>query len=292
MDSTSLLEVALGAARAAVAVHRRYLGRVAVEDWSEKGVADFVSHVDREAEAEIVARIGAAFPDHRVLAEEAATAPGGSARVPAAEWLWIVDPLDGTTNFLHAFPVFSASIGVAHRGELVAAAVVHGGTGEAFTASRGGGAFLDGRRIHVSSVDTLRLALVGTGFPYRYVDSIPAYLRQLDAVLRNVAAVRRPGSAALDLCNVACGRFDLFWEQRLAPWDVAAGTLVVREAGGVVTDLAGDAGAVLGGDSILAGNPLLHEELRRLLARAETPAPPPGYGADTPADAPADTLQE
>ncbi len=289
MDSTSLLEVALGAARAAAAVHQRYLGRVAVEDWSEKGAADFVSHVDREAEAEIVARITAAFPGHRILAEEAATAPGGSAAIPAAEWLWIVDPLDGTTNFLHAFPVFSASIAVAHRGELVAAAVVHGGTGEAWTATRGGGAFLDGRPVQVSRLDTLRLALVGTGFPYRYLESIPAYLRQLDAVMRNVAAVRRPGSAALDLCQVAAGRYDAFWEQRLAPWDVAAGTLIVREAGGVVTDLAGDAAAVLAGGSILAGNPTLHEELRRLLARAETPAPPPGYGAHTPA---ADTRQE
>ncbi len=289
MDSTSLLEVALGAARAAAAVHQRYLGRVAVEDWSEKGAADFVSHVDREAEAEIVARITAAFPGHRILAEEAATAPGGSAAIPAAEWLWIVDPLDGTTNFLHAFPVFSASIAVAHRGELVAAAVVHGGTGEAWTATRGGGAFLDGRPVQVSRLDTLRLALVGTGFPSRYLESIPAYLRQLDAVMRNVAAVRRPGSAALDLCQVAAGRYDAFWEQRLAPWDVAAGTLIVREAGGVVTDLAGDAAAVLAGGSILAGNPTLHEEVRRLLARAETPAPPPGYGAHTPA---ADTRQE
>ncbi len=285
------MEVALDAARAAVAVHRRHVGRVPVEDWSEKGAADFVSHVDREAEAEIVARITAAFPDHEILAEEAATAAGAARRgsLAQADWLWIVDPLDGTTNFLHAFPVFSASIAVAHRGELVAGAVVHGATGESWTASRGGGAFLDGRRLHVSAIDTLRLALVGTGFPYRYLDSIPAYLRQLDGVMRSVAAVRRPGSAALDLCHVASGHYDAFWEQRLAPWDVAAGTLLVREAGGVVTDLAGDPGAVLDGGSVLAGNPLIHQQLRNLLGRTETPGSPPGYGSHPPA---ADTPQE
>ncbi len=285
------MEVALDAARAAVAVHRRHVGGVPVEDWSEKGAADFVSHVDREAEAEIVARITAAFPDHQVLAEEAATAAGAPRRgnIAQADWLWIVDPLDGTTNFLHAFPVFSASIAVAHRGELIAAAVVHGATGESWTATRGGGAFLDGRRLHVSGIDTLRLALVGTGFPYRYVDTIPAYLRQLDAVMRSVAAVRRPGSAALDLCHVAAGHYDAFWEQRLAPWDVAAGTLLVREAGGVVTDLAGDPGAVLDGGSVLAGNPFIHQQLRKLLAPTETPGSPPGYGSHTPE---ADTPQE
>ncbi len=290
MDYRSLMQVALDAARAAVAVHRRYLGRVAVEDWSEKGAADFVSHVDREAEAEIVARITAAFPEHAILAEEAATAPGAARLDPRnAEWLWIVDPLDGTTNFLHAYPVFSASIAVAQRGQLLAGAVVHGATGETWTATRGGGAFRDGQPVHVSSVDTLRLALVGTGFPYRYIETIPAYLRQLDAVMRSVAAVRRPGSAALDLCHVASGHYDAFWEQRLAPWDVAAGTLIVREAGGIVTDLAGDPTAVLAGASILAGNPLIHAELQEVLARSETPGAPTGYASHTPA---ADIPQE
>ena len=284
MDYSSLVEVALDAARAAVAVHRRHLGQVRVEDWSEKGVADFVSHVDRDAEAEIVARIRAACPAHEILAEEAATAPGGagSGAIRAAEWLWIVDPLDGTTNYLHGFPAFSASIAVAHRGELVAAAVVHGTTGQAFTATRGGGAFRDGEAIRVSRVEQLRLASIGTGFPYRYVESIPAYLRQIDAVMRHAGGVRRPGSAALDLCHVACGQYDAFWEQRLAPWDVAAGTLIVREAGGLVTDLAGDPAAVLAGGAILAGNPALHAQLRSLLAGTETPGAAPGYAAHTP----------
>ncbi|HEX9108599.1 MAG TPA: inositol monophosphatase family protein [Longimicrobiales bacterium] len=284
MHPNELLETALAAARDAVAVHRRYAGTVRVEDWSEKGVADFVTHVDREAESRIVARITADFPDHAILAEEAA-GDAAAAGNPAlalrdSEWLWIVDPLDGTTNFLHGFPVYSASVGVAHRGELVAGAVVHGATGEAWTATRGGGAFRDDQPIHVSTISALRLALVGTGFPYRYVESIPSYLRQFDAVLRRVAAVRRPGSAALDLCHVASGHFDAFWEQRLAPWDVAAGTLIIREAGGVVTDLSGDE-AVLGRESIVAGNPRLHEELLALLRAAETPAAPGGYAGQS-----------
>jgi myo-inositol-1(or 4)-monophosphatase len=272
MDSTRLLEVALAAARDAVAVQRGQLGRVRVEDWSEKGMADFVTHVDREAEAAIVARIGDAFPDHAILAEEAASDAGSNAPVGRSDWVWIVDPLDGTTNYLHAFPAFSASIAIQHRGALVVGAVMHGVTGEVWTAVRGGGAFHDGRPIRVSTVETLRLALVGTGFPYRYVDSIPAYLRQLDAVMRNAAGVRRAGSAALDLCHLAMGRFDGFWEQRLAPWDVAAGTLIVREAGGIVTDLAGQP-AVLAGGSILAGNPRIHQQLAELFAAAETTGP-------------------
>lgn len=269
MDYDRLLDVAVTAARAAVEVHRRHLGRVRVEDWSEKGVADFVTHVDRDAEAAIVTRLHAAYPDHDVLAEEAATAAGGAAATRRSEWLWIVDPLDGTTNYLHRFPAYSASVGVAHRGVLVAGAVVHGVTGETFTATRGGGAFLDGRPIRVSTIDNLRLALVATGFPYRYVESIPAYLRQFEAAIRNCAGVRRAGSAALDFCRVAAGQYDGFWEQKLAPWDVAAGTLIVREAGGVVSDLRGGED-VLAGESIVAGNPAVHAGLLALMRAAET----------------------
>ncbi len=271
MEPNELLEVARAAARDAVAVHRRYLGTVAVADWSEKGVSDFVTHVDREAEAVIVERIARAFPGHEILAEEAATAPGGPGAVScAAEWLWIVDPLDGTTNFLHGYPADSASVAVAHRGEIVAGAVAHGSTDQVWTAVRGGGAFLDGRRLRVSAVEPLRLALVGTGFPFKRLDLLPRYLPQFAGVLRHSAGLRRAGSAALDLCHVASGWFDGFWELTLAPWDVAAGILMVREAGGVVTDLAGgDVG--LGGGSVLAGNPRVHAQLYELLAALETP---------------------
>ncbi|HEX7119088.1 MAG TPA: inositol monophosphatase family protein [Longimicrobiales bacterium] len=268
-----LLDTAVAAARAAVDVHRRHLGRVRVEDWSEKGVADFVTHVDREAEERILALVNGRFPEHAVLAEEGATAvaaaPAGSpaAAAPAeAEWLWIVDPLDGTTNFLHGYPMYSVSVAVLHRGAPVAGAVVSGATGEEWTAMRGGGAFRDGRRIRVSDIERLKLALIGTGFPFKTVHELPRYLRHLDGVLRNTAGVRRGGSAALDLCHLASGHLDGFWELSLAPWDIAAGVLVVQEAGGIVTAVDGGPVDLRAGGSVLAGNPRIHAALRTLLA--------------------------
>ncbi len=272
MNPTELLSVAEAAARDAVAVHRKHLGSVRVEDWSEKGVSDFVTHVDREAEDVIVSRISRAFPAHDVLAEEAASDAGGvGAAARDAEWLWIVDPLDGTTNFLHGYPSYSASVAVAHRGEVVAGAVAHGSTGEIWTAVRGGGAFKDGRPIHVSSVDRLRLGLIGTGFPFKRLELLPRYLAQFDAILRQSAGIRRAGSAALDLCHLATGYFDGFWELVLAPWDIAAGSLLVREAGGVITNLEGEALGLLAGGPLIAGNPEIHAQLRDLLRRVETP---------------------
>ncbi|MBX6365304.1 MAG: inositol monophosphatase [Gemmatimonadetes bacterium] len=277
-----LLDLALAAARDAADVHRRHIGRVRLEDWSAKGVSDFVTHVDREAEARIVARIRTAFPDHAILAEEAASdaghaAAGSAPDTPphAAEFLWIVDPLDGTTNFLHAYPAYAASVAVAHRGELVAGAVVDSASGAEWTAVRGGGARRDAQPIHVSELGELRHSLIGTGFPFRDLDLLPRYLRQFDALTRRTAGIRRAGSAALDLCHVASGHFDGFWELALAPWDVAAGALIVREAGGLVTDLAGNPD-ILGGGPILAGNPVIHETLRRLLGELETTAPAQG----------------
>jgi|CeladaMinimDraft_18_1061708.scaffolds.fasta_scaffold00040_80 myo-inositol-1(or 4)-monophosphatase len=256
-----LLDCALAAARAAVAVHRRHLGRVTADQWTEKGVADFVTDVDREAEARIVEHILARFPDHAVLAEE-----GGGVGSDSAEWLWIVDPLDGTTNYLHGYPAYAASIAVAHRGELVAGVVACAATGEEWWAVRGGGAYHNGRRIRVSGLDDLRLALIGTGFPFKAVDRLPEYLGQFDAVLRNTAGIRRAGSAALDLCHVATGYFDGFWELLLYPWDIAAGILIVREAGGVVSALEEGRDLLAGPGGVLAGNPVIHDALGRLLA--------------------------
>jgi myo-inositol-1(or 4)-monophosphatase len=259
--------VAIDAARAAVDIHRRYIGQVAVDQWSTKGVADFVTHVDHEAESAIVQRIRTAFPDHAILAEEEASAAGltqGSSR----GWLWIVDPLDGTTNFLHGYPAYSASVAVACDGELIAGSVVHGATGEVWSAVRGGGAFHDDRRITVSGIDDLARALIGTGFPFKALELLPAYTDQFQRVLRRTSGIRRAGSAALDLCHVASGFFDGFWELSLAPWDVAAGTLLIREAGGVVTRLNGDPD-VLGQGSLLAGNPAMHSALGSLVRGCE-----------------------
>ena len=274
---SELLNVARQAARDAAAVHREFLGRVAVAEWSEKGTADFVTHVDRRAESAIVERLRAHFPEHRVLAEEDAAERGDSSGVTmgagADEWTWIIDPLDGTTNYLHGYPVYAVSIGVARAGKLEAGFVLNSATGEEWSAVRNGGAFLDGSRIGVSSIDVLSRALIGTGFPFKALHQLPVYTLQLAAVLRATSGVRRAGSAALDLCHVATGVFDGFWELDLAPWDVAAGALIVREAGGVVTRLDGSSD-ILGSGSLLAGNPVIHAGLGELVQNATSSANP------------------
>jgi myo-inositol-1(or 4)-monophosphatase len=175
-----------------------------------------------------------------------------------------VDPLDGTTNFLHRFPYYAVSIGAVVDREPVAAVVQHVPPGTRYCAVKGGGAWQDGTPLHVSAVREPRQALIGTGFPFKYVEQLPRYQAQFAAVLWSAAGVRRPGSAALDLCDVAAGRFDGFWELILAPWDVAAGTLIVREAGGIVTGLDGTMDVIRHG-SIVAGNPVIHAWLLELL---------------------------
>lgn len=265
------LETALAAVRDAARVHARHLGRVGEDAWSEKGTADFVTHVDREAEASILERIRDRFPHHAVLAEEAAAHEGAAGAVPQAEWLWIVDPLDGTTNFLHRYPMYAASVAVAHEGVLVAGAVLNGASGQTWWAARGGGAFRDGRPIAASSLQQLPRALIGTGFPFKTIERLDEYLGQFAAVLRSTSGIRRAGSAALDLCHLASGWFDGFWELSLAPWDVAAGTLIAREAGATVTRMDGDPD-ILGFGSILGGNPAIHAALTALFAAAPATA--------------------
>jgi myo-inositol-1(or 4)-monophosphatase len=282
VKTRELLDTALAAAHAAAEVHRRHLGRVRVDEWGEKGVADFVSHVDREAEEAIVARIRASFPDHEVLAEEAAgdaaaaasahtgtsTGSTGAAVAPrSTKCSWVVDPLDGTTNYLHGYPMYAVSIAAVCDGELAAAVVLNSASGEEWTAVSGGGAYRNGEPARISEIDRLPRALIGTGFPFKALHLLPEYTRQLSAVLRATSGVRRAGSAALDLCHVATGWFDGFWELDLAPWDIAAGALIVREAGGVVTRMDGNAD-VVGHGSILAGSPVVHAALGALLNSA------------------------
>lgn len=195
--------------------------------------------------------------------------PGERARALLAagvvpEWLWVIDPLDGTTNYLHGYPMYAASVAVLHRGRPVAGAVATSATREAWWAVRGGGAFHQGARIHVSEIDHMPQALIGTGFPFKALERMPHYLGQLDRVLRQTAGVRRGGAAALDLCHLATGWLDGFWELVLAPWDFAAGALVVEEAGGRITAL--DGGDVFRGDgSVLAGNPAIHPALAEVV---------------------------
>jgi len=232
------------------------LDRIKVE---EKGRNDFVSEADRVAERAVIDVIHKHYPAHAILAEESG-ASGDSDHV------WVIDPLDGTTNFLHGFPVFAVSIALMVRGRIEHAAVYDPMRQELFTASRGAGAQLDGRRIRVSGNKQLARALVGTGFPYRDTNqAFEPYMAMLQKAVRNTAGVRRPGAAALDLCYVAAGRLDAFWETGLQAWDIAAGALLIREAGGIISGLDGGENYLDGGH-VLAGSPRIYSDLARLFA--------------------------
>ena len=258
-----ILGAAASAARAAADIHRKYAGTTSVEHWTAKGTADYVTHVDREAEAAIVGAVQTRFPSHAILAEE-----GELVGSTDAEWVWIVDPLDGTTNFLHGYPMYGVSIAVMHRGEPAVAFVLGTPTREEWSAVRERGAFLDGRPIRVSQIRELGQSLIGTGFPFKSLDTIEAYQREFEAVVRSTSGLRRAGSAALDLCHVACGYFDGFWEHTLAPWDYAAGVLLVQEAGGIVTRMDGSPVDPLVAGSVLAGNPEIHARLGEVVRGA------------------------
>lgn len=248
-----LVEVAKNAAAAAA----RFLAATtppAPAEWEAKSPRDFVTAVDRGAEEMIRALLLAAEPGSRVLGEELSPDAALSGLV------WVVDPLDGTTNFLHRFPAWGVSIGIAVDGELVGGVVHDVPSGHVSHASKGAGAWQDGRRLAVSAIREPAAALIGTGFPFKEMDAADRYLRQFRRVMAATSGIRRPGSAALDLVSVASGAFDGFWELRLAPWDVAAGIVLVREAGGRVTDLDGREAAVAH-SAIVAGNPWIHEWL-------------------------------
>ena len=216
--------------------------------------------MDRGAELRIAEAIAAAVPEARLLAEEATP---DVASIDEGI-VFVADPLDGTTNFLHGFPAYAVSIGVLVDGELRAGAVLDVPRDELFTAIAGAGAWCDGNRIAVSATTEPSRALIGTGFPFKHRDLIEPYVERLPPIMAGTAGIRRAGAAALDLAAVACGRFDAFWELRLAPWDIAAGILLIREAGGVVTDLAG-AHALVAHGGLVAGNPAMHRWLLRQL---------------------------
>jgi myo-inositol-1(or 4)-monophosphatase len=253
-----LLNIAVRAARRAGELIVRSLNRLESLTVASKGRNDFVTEVDRAAEREIIATIRRHYPQHAFLAEE-------SGRSGSDETLWIVDPLDGTTNFLHGFPVFAVSIACQIRGRLEHAVIYDPMRQELFTASRGAGAHLDNHRMRVSKARGLDGALIATGFPYRantrYLD---AYLAMFRAVTERAAGVRRPGAAALDLAYVAAGRVDAFWEIGLSPWDTAAGTLLIQEAGGHTGTLSG--AEYTQGGHIVAGTPKVYAALVELLA--------------------------
>lgn len=219
--------------------------------WDEKSTHDFVSDVDRGAEAVIRERIGKAAPGTHIIGEELGP------ELTLEGTAWIVDPIDGTTNFLHGYPAYAVSIAAAVDGTLAAGVVVHVPDGRVFHAVRGGGAFCNDARIHVSSIADPGRALIGTGFPFKDLSGMDRYIEQFRKIAAATAGIRRPGSAALDLCSVACGEYEAFWELSLSAWDVAAGTLLVREAGGRVTD---DTGRDIGIEHgpVVAGNWVMH----------------------------------
>jgi myo-inositol-1(or 4)-monophosphatase len=225
---------------------------------------DFVSEVDNASEQAIIETLLRAYPKHSVLAEESG-ASGDS------EYQWVIDPLDGTTNFLHGFPQYAVSIALVHKGQLAHGVIYDPPRNELFTASRGRGAFLNDRRIRVSNRDKLKSALVGTGFPFRDFTHLDAYLGMFRDLVQHTAGLRRPGSAALDLAWVAAGRTDGFFEIGLNAWDIAAGCLIIQEAGGLVSDLAGEEHYLKTGH-VVAGTPKVFAQLLQALAPHVTPA--------------------
>ncbi len=250
----------MAAAVRAAEVIRTAAAKLSEVHWEAKGPADFVSHVDRDAEAAIAAVVSERHPGAILLAEE------GSPTAAHGELTFIADPLDGTTNFLHGFPWYAVSIAALSQGAPVAGVVLNVPNGELFTATVGGGARRNGQPIRVSAITEPGRALIGTGFPFKHREGVAPYIAVLPSLMEATAGLRRAGAAALDLCDVACGRFDAFWEYSLAPWDIAAGILMIREAGGVVTDLDGRPARVDHG-AIVAGNPVMQAWLLQQLQR-------------------------
>jgi myo-inositol-1(or 4)-monophosphatase len=252
-----MLNTAVKAARKAGSIINRASLDVDLVKVASKGRSDFVTEVDRAAEQAIVDVLLKAYPDHAILAEESG-ASGDS------EYTWIIDPLDGTTNFIHGFPQYAVSIALRHREHVTQAVVYDPTRNELFTASRGRGAFLNERRIRVSRRSKLSECLIGTGFPFRSFEHLDEYVRMFRSVTEHTAGIRRPGAAALDLAYVAAGRLDGFWEIGLSPWDMAAGSLLILEAGGLVSDFKGES-AYLEEGRIVCGAPKIFPQLLNLI---------------------------
>lgn len=254
-----MVNIAVRAARRAGELMIRQLNQLEALEVTEKSRNEYVTEVDHRAEDAIIEVIQDHYPEHSILAEE-------RGQQGSHEYQWIIDPLDGTTNFVHGFPVFSISIAVAHNGQLEHGVVYDPLRQEIFSASRGQGAQLDGRKIRVSRRVNMQQSLIATGFPYRKnMEHLDDYLAMLKSVITASSGIRRPGSAALDLCYVAAGRVDGFWEVGLNIWDIAAGALLIKEAGGRISDFHGSDGYLQSGD-VVAGSPKIYSALSKLLA--------------------------
>ncbi len=256
-----MLNTAIKAARAAGAIINRGSQDLDLLKITSKGPNDFVTEVDQAAEAVIIETLLTAYPGHGILAEESGREHGSK----DSEFTWIIDPLDGTTNFLHGFPVYAVSIALAFRGVVQQAVVYDPSRNDLFYASRGRGAFLNDKRLRVSKRTRLADSLIGTGFPFRRGDNLQRYMKMFEAVTLACAGLRRPGAAALDLCYVAAGWYDGFFETGLQPWDMAAGTLMITEAGGLVGNFTGESDFLYQRE-LVAGNPKVYGQLVTLLA--------------------------
>jgi len=257
-----MINIAVKAARRAASVITRASFEVEQLRVTHKGHNDFVTEVDQAAEQAIVDVLRQAYPDHAILAEES----GASSNLHKdSEYVWIIDPLDGTTNFIHGFPQYAVSIGLQHRGQITQAVVYDPTRNELFTASKGAGAFLNDKRIRVTKRDKLADALIGTGFPYSDLSGLDEYVKMFSLMTQKSAGLRRPGAAALDLAYVAAGRLDGFFEKNLKPWDIAAGTLLITEAGGIVGDFHGEADYLYKGN-VIAGSPKIFSQMLNVLS--------------------------
>ena len=255
---SNYLEVAVEAARLGGGVLKQSYGQVKKIEY--KGETDLVTEIDKRSEKLVTDLLNARFPQHSILAEE------GTEVTRPSEFKWVIDPLDGTTNYAHDYPLFCVSIALEKKGEVIAGVVFNPIADELFVAEKGSGAYLNGKKIQVSRVDNIRQSLLSTGFPYDVVESPANALKYFGAFIEKAQAVRRDGSAALDLCYLALGRFDGFWEVRLKPWDTAAGSLVVTEAGGKITDFNNNHYSIYQVQA-LASNGLIHEQMREVMHR-------------------------
>ncbi len=260
-DLQVFLEAAIKAAKMGGTVLNRYWKDDIRLEVDEKGINDFVTQVDKDSEKEIVSFLRSRFTDHDIVAEEFSRERAGS------RFLWLIDPLDGTTNYIHRLPLFCVSIALLIDGEISVGAVHDPAREETFHAIKGQGAFLNGKKLSVTRPKSLAGCLLATGFPFRQQPRMKNYLEAFETFMRRTAGIRRAGSAALDLCYTAAGIFDGFWEMGLSSWDIAAGVLFIQEAGGIVSDFHGGDQFLDSGD-IIAASPALHEEMLTIIKKA------------------------
>ncbi len=272
-----LLNTAVKAARRAGTIINRASLDLDLLKVGRKAPNDFVTEVDRAAEAAIIEVLSNAYPDHDFLAEETGTAGAANktAAKAASEYVWIIDPLDGTTNFIHGFPQYAVSIGLSYRGQITQAVVYDPVHNDLFVASKGKGAMLNDRRIRVSQRDRIDEALIGTGFPFRDFTTLDLYVAMFKEFTQKTAGVRRPGAAALDLAYVACGRLDGFFEIGLMPWDAAAGSLLITEAGGLIGNFKGEENYLFN-ENIIGASPKVFGQMVTMLSKYQLPEPKKG----------------